>query len=181
MKHYRHILIGFLLTVLFLTRHPVAIAGDESKLSDAEVASIALVANQVSINYAKIAKQKSTNTSILKFAETMITDHMNFISDAAALNSKFGVAPKDNAISQKLLNDAAKITKELRLKSGKAFDNVYIDSEVAYHKSVITAMETQLIPETTNDELKKLLQNILLTFKSHLEQAITIQKNLSNA
>ncbi len=181
MKNYRRILIGFLLAVLLLTKHPAAVAGDDSKLSDAEVASITLVAIQVSINYGKIAKQKSTDTNVLKFAETVINDHMNFISDAAGINSKSGVAPKDNAISQKLLNDAAEITKELRLKSGEAFDKAYIDSEVVYHKFVITVMETQLIPETDNDEMRKFLQNTLLSFKSHLEHAITVQNKISKS
>jgi len=111
----------------------------------------------------------------------MINDHMNFISEAAGINSKSGVAPKDNSISQKLLNDAAKITKELRSKSGKEFDKAYIDSEVAYHKLVITALETQLIPETNNDEMRKFLQNILLSFKIHLAHAITVQNKISKS
>ena len=50
-------------------------AQENTKLSDAEVASVAVVANQIDINYGEIAKKKSKNADILKFAETMISDH----------------------------------------------------------------------------------------------------------
>src|SRR5690606_1279815 len=73
------------------------------KLSDAEIASVAVVANQIDINYAAVAKKKSKDTEILKFAETMANDHKAVIGQAAALVKKLGVTPKDNAVSQKLL------------------------------------------------------------------------------
>ena len=116
-------------------------AQENPKLSDAEVASVAVVANQIDISYGEIAKKKSKNADILKFAETMISDHKAVIAQAAALVKKLGVTPKDNAVSQKLLADAEKTKKTLRSKSGKAFDKAYIDNEVAYHKAVIAAVE----------------------------------------
>jgi len=181
MKKYTTILVSLLFTATFLAINSAASATIDSNLSEGEVASIALVANHVSINYGKIAKAKSTNQEVLTFAETMINDHMNLISSAAAINSKLAVTPKDNVISQKLLNDAAKITKELRSKSGWAFDKAYIESEIAYHKFVIKGIETELIPETTNAEMRTLLENILSSFKSHLQNAITVQNNMSKS
>lgn len=44
---------------------------ENPKLSDAEVASVAVVANQIDIDYAEIAKKRSKNQDVLKFAETM--------------------------------------------------------------------------------------------------------------
>ena len=125
-------------------------AQENPKLSDPEIASVAVVANQIDISYGEIAKEKSKNADILKFAETMISDHKAVIAQAAALVKKLGVTPKDNAVSQKLLADAEKTKKTLRSKSGKAFDKAYIDNEVAYHKAVIAAVEDLLIPETDN-------------------------------
>jgi putative membrane protein len=104
------------------------------------VASVAVVANQIDISYGEIAKQKSKNEDILKFAETMITDHSAVIAQAAALVKKLGVTPKDNAVSQKLLVDAEKTKSALLSKSGQAFNKAYIDNEVAYHKAVIAAV-----------------------------------------
>ena len=154
-------------------------AQESPKLSDPEVASVAVVANQIDISYGEIAKERSKNADILKFAETMISDHKAVIAQAAALVKKLGVTPKDNAVSQKLLADAEKTKTMLRSKSGKAFDKAYIDNEVAYHKAVIAAVEGLLIPETDNGELKSLLQNVVPALKTHLEHAIMVQNKIS--
>ena len=154
-------------------------AQENHKLSDAEVASVAVVANQIDINYAEVAKKQSKNADILKFAETMISDHKAVIAQAAALVKKLGVTPKDNAVGQKLLADAEKTKKGLQSKSGKAFDKAYIDNEVAYHKAVIAAVEGLLIPETENKELKALLENVVPALKTHLDHAIMVQNKLS--
>ncbi|HYG38239.1 MAG TPA: DUF4142 domain-containing protein [Cytophagales bacterium] len=153
-----------------------AFSQENPKLSDAEVASVAVVANQIDINYAELAKEKSRNKEILKFAETMANDHKAVIGQAAALVKKLGVTPKDNVVSQQLLADAEKTKSTLSSKNGKDFDKAYIDNEVAYHKAVISAVEGLLIPETENAELKALLQNILPALRTHLSHAEMVQK-----
>ncbi len=152
------------------------LAQDNPKLSDAEVAHVAVVANQIDIAYADIAKEKSKEADILKFAETMKNDHNAVISQASALVKKLSVTPKDNSVSQKLLADAEQTKKTLRSKSGKAFNKAYIDNEVAYHQAVIGAVEGLLIPEAENAELKALLQNVVPALKTHLEHAQMVQK-----
>jgi len=150
------------------------------KLSDAEIASVAVVANQIDVSYAEIAKKQSTNEDVLKFAETMISDHSAVINQAVALVKKLGVTPKDNAVSQKLLKDAEKTKKTLHSISGKAFNKAYVDNEVTYHKAVIAAVEDVLIPESDNKELKDFLQNVVPVLKTHLEHARMLQSKLSN-
>ena len=83
-------------------------AQKKPKLSDAEVASVAVVANQIDIDYAEIARKRSKNQDVLKFAETMKNDHTAVIGQAVALVKKLGVSPKDNGVSKKLLADARK-------------------------------------------------------------------------
>ena len=146
------------------------------KLTDPEIASVAVTANQVDINYATLAKQKSKNKDILNFAATMAADHKSVIDQAVALVTKLGVTPKDNAVSQKLNADAEKTKKSLGEKSVAAFDKAYIDNEVAYHKAVISVVETVLIPQAQNAELKALLQKVLPTLRTHLEHAEMVQK-----
>ncbi len=154
-------------------------AQQNPKLSDAEVASVAVTANQIDIDYAEIAKEKSKNKEILRFAETMKNDHTAVINQAVALVTKLNVTPKDNAVSQQLLADAAKTKKTLQAKSSRTFDKAYIDNEVAYHKAVIGAVEDLLIPEAENAELKELLTNVLPALKTHLAHAEMVQKQIS--
>lgn len=156
-----------------------AIGQENPKLSDAEVASVAVTANQIDISAAKLAQKKSKNPEITKFAETMINDHQAVIDQASALVKKLGVAPKDNDVSRKLLADAKKTEEALMAKSGPEFDTAYIENEVAYHKAVISAINGLLIPETENQELKELLQNVLPAFNAHLEHAEMVKKQIA--
>jgi putative membrane protein len=67
----------------------------------------------------------------------------------------------------------------LLAKSAEGFDKAYIDNEVAYHKAVISTVETVLIPQTANAELKALLQQVLPTLRAHLEHAEMVQKTVA--
>jgi putative membrane protein len=150
----------------------------KAKLTDPEIASIAVTANQVDINQAAVAKERSKNIQVLHFAETMANDHKAIIAQAVALVTKLKVTPKDNAVSRKLNADAAKTIAALKTKSGKDFDKAYIDNEVAYHKAVISVVKGTLIPAATNPELKELLKKVVPALKVHLEHAEMIQKEL---
>ncbi|MBK0402646.1 DUF4142 domain-containing protein [Adhaeribacter sp. BT258] len=148
-------------------------------LSDPEVASVAVTANQIDIDYAKIARERSKNADVIAFADMMAKDHQSVIDQAVALVTKLNVTPKDNATSKKLMADAEKTKTMLRSKSGAAFDKAYIDNEVTYHKAVISTVNNVLIPETENAELKKLLQDVAPILNAHLEHAQMVQKQFN--
>ena len=148
------------------------------KLNDAEIASIAVTANQIDINAAEFAKSKTKNTEISNFANTMITDHTSVINQATALVKKLKVTPQDNAVSRQLQANAKKNLASLKGKKGAAFDRAYAKNEVAYHKVVISTVENTLIPQAQNAELKSLLQSVLPVLKTHLAHAEMVVKNL---
>lgn len=174
MKRFKTCLLaaGALLLGLLLSDPAAA----QTQLSDPEIASVAVVANQIDVAYGKIALQKSKDKEVRKFAQTMVTDHSATIEAATNLVNKLKVTPKDNAMSQSLQKDAGKTKKMLHAKSGRAFDKSYVDNEVAYHRSVIQVVETILIPQAKNEELKSLLQSALPVFKAHLQHAEMLQK-----
>lgn len=145
-------------------------------LTDPEIASVAVTANQIDINAAKVAKEKTKNADVVKFADMMIKDHQSVIDQAVALVKKLGVTPKDNDVSKKLNSDAQATKKMLLSKSGSAFNKAYIDNEVAVHKAVIDMVQNTLIPQTQNPELKALLEKVLPVLKTHLEHAEMVQK-----
>lgn len=157
---------------------PVA-AEVPAKLNDAEIASVAVTADQIDIDYAAIAKEKSKNADVLKFAATMAKDHGSVNAQAIALAKKLGVTPQDNATTQSLLAQAATTKDMLNSKSGADFDKAYIDNEVAYHKAAIGVVENTLIADASNPELKSLLESALPVFKEHLKHAEMIQAKFS--
>ncbi|MBD0332945.1 MAG: DUF4142 domain-containing protein [Chitinophagaceae bacterium] len=165
--------------VCFFLFSASAWAQKSGKLSDAEIASVSVVANQVDIDAGRLAQQKTKDAAILDFAKTMINDHQSVVDKASALVKKLGITPQDNDLSRQLLAGAEKTKRMLQAKSGQAFNRAYIDHEVAYHQAVITTVEGRLIPEATNAELKALLQSVLPVLRTHLEHAQMVQKNIA--
>lgn len=151
---------------------------DTPKLNDAEIASVAVTANQIDVDYGKIAMDRSKNSDVHEFANTMINDHNAVIKMAVDLANKLGVVPQDNAVTQSLLAQSKETTKTLKSLKGKAFDKAYIDNEVAYHKAVIDAVNGLLIPQTQNKELKELLQTAVPILEAHLGHAEMAQKKI---
>lgn len=166
---------GTLLVFMLLTSADTT-AQNTPQLTDPEIASVAVTANQIDVDYALIAEKKSHNADVLRFAKTMKDDHTAVINMAVKLAQKLGVTPMTNSVTKSLLDGAKSMTKTLNSKSGKAFNKAYIDNEVAYHASVIGAVENLLIPQAQNAELKGLLVKVLPTLKAHLEHAKMVQK-----
>jgi putative membrane protein len=142
-----------------------------AKLTDPQIAHIAYTAGVIDITAAKQALEKSENKDVKAFANDMVRDHEAVNKQALDLVKKLKVTPEDNDTSRTLSKNAAAELKKLSTLKGAAFDKAYIDNEVAYHKAVDNALETQLIPSASNAELKSLLQTGLKIFQSHEQHA----------
>jgi putative membrane protein len=158
-----------------------AIAKPAPKLTDPEIASAAVMANQVDIDHALIALKRSDNSSIRKFALDMVRDHTTIIQQAVALAKKLGVTPKSNAVTKSLMKGDKKVSKMLKSKWKKAFNKAYINNEVTYHKAVIKDVKNVLIPQTKNKQLKSLLKKVVPVLKQHLKMAENAQKKISGS
>jgi putative membrane protein len=147
-------------------------------LSDPEVAHVAVTANSIDIELARLAQSRTGNHDVKQFATTMITDHSAVNAQASALATKLCVTPKDNEVSQSLLKGAAEARATVEPLKGKVFDKAYIDREVAYHQAVLDALDKLLIPTTSNAELKQLLVDVQPAIATHLEHAKKLQSVL---
>lgn len=173
-------LFGAVLLTAMLSSTAVSAQDQKTpKLTDPEIASVAVTANQVDVGYAEIALKKSHNKDVRNFATTMKNDHNAVIKMAVDLVTKLKVTPLTNDVSKSLLDGAKKEKAVLNAKTGKAFDKAYVDNEVAYHIFAIGAVENMLIPQAQNAELKALLEKALPIFKTHLEHAKMIQKKMN--
>ncbi len=161
--------------ILLATLTATAQAAD--KPSDAQIAHIAYTAGDIDVKAAKVALEKSKDESVRAFANNMVTDHTAVNDKALALVKKLGVTPEDNDTSKSLVKQDAEKQAKLAKLSGAAFDRAYIDNEVAFHKTVLAALEKTLIPSAQNAELKSLLQTGLKIFQGHEQHAEKIAAN----
>jgi len=155
-----------------------ALAQGGAKPTDPQIAHIAYTADQLDIEAAKQALEKSKNKDVRAFAEDMVRDHTAVNKQALDLVKKLKVTPEDNDTSKALTKQAAAKRAELAKLSGAAFDKAYITNEVAYHKTVNSALENTLIPSASNGELKNLLQTGLKIFQGHEQHAEHVASEL---
>jgi putative membrane protein len=175
MTMIRTVLAGALFTVLAAN----AQGQQAAKPTDPQIAHIAYTAGKIDIDAAKMALQKSKNKDVRAFAKEMERDHTAVNKQALALVNKLKVKPEDNPTSQSLLQDAAKRAAELKGLKGAAFDKAYADNEVAYHKTVNSALSDTLIPSAQNAELKSLLETGLKLFTEHQQHAEHLDSELT--
>ena len=146
--------------------------------NDAQIAQIVLTADSVDVDYGNLAVKKTKNAEVKAFAETMIRDHSAVNAKATALATKLGMTPEASDTSKSLKSDGDKEMAKLKAMRGAEFDKAYIDNEVAYHESVIGALDEVLLPNAKNAELKNLLESGRPIFVSHLNHAKEVQASL---
>jgi putative membrane protein len=145
-------------------------------VTDPQIASIVVTANQVDIDAGNLAKKQAANAEVKKFADLMVTDHAGVNKSATTLVTKLKVTPEDNPTSQSLKSGGDANLKTLKGLKGAAFDKAYVDHEVAYHQAVIDAIDKTLIPGAK----KALLVKVRPAFVAHLEHAKHLQSSLGS-
>jgi putative membrane protein len=144
-------------------------------ITDGQIASIVVTANQVDIDAGTLAAARANDPAVRAFGQQMVRDHTNVNKVALELATKLKLVPEDNATSQSLKTDGDRALSSLRALSGAAFDNAYVDREVAYHQQVIDALDKILIPGAQNAELKALLVKVRPAFVAHHSHAKQLQ------
>lgn len=145
-------------------------------VTDPQIASIVVTANQVDIDAGTLAESMGSSADVKAFGKQMVTDHSGVNKQAVDLVTRLKVTPEDNATSRSLKDGGAKNVATLKTLKGKAFDTAYIAHEVAYHQQVLDALDKVLIPNAKNADLKALLVKVRPAFVAHLEHAKHVQE-----
>ena len=157
---------------------PRAETGAAPAVTDPQIAAIVVAANNVDIEAGRLAQANATNPEVRAFGERMVTDHSGVNKSAVDLVTKLGVTPEENPTSRQLTEGGAQTREQLQSMSGAEFDRAYISNEVAYHQTVLQAVDNTLIPSAQNAELKALLVSVRPAFVAHLKLAQQIQASL---
>ncbi len=137
---------------------------------DPTIVAIFDAANAIDVETGNLAIQRSSTESVRNFARMMVTDHSNVRKLGQDLAHKLGVTPtppSDDAMAR----DHRAVMQRLRGLSGAAFDRAYVEQEIAFHKAVIEAVTTTLLPAIDNAELKALVEKVAPAFVAHQKAA----------
>lgn len=149
-----------------------------SKLDDPTIVAIFDAANTWDIQTGELAVKNGSSKEIRDFGAMLARDHKNVRQQGRDLAKKLGVTPtppKDFAMTK----DHEAAMKKLESLKGKEFDKAFLQHEVGYHKAVIDAVTTTLLPALQNAEVKDLVTKVAPAFKAHEDAAQNMLNKIS--
>ncbi|GJG87085.1 hypothetical protein tb265_22660 [Gemmatimonadetes bacterium T265] len=150
------------------------------KMTDPEIVSLTQAADEGEIMTSKVALTKATNPDVRKFAQQMIADHTQMISQRNALGKAQNLKPAAGAKDS--IGDAGKkMTAALQAApKGMAFDTAYVNGQVMAHTNTL-AMVQKAEGEAQNAALKGMLTKAAPIVQKHLDAAKSLQSKLAGS
>jgi putative membrane protein len=161
------------------TASPTPVSAAVRGLDDATIVAIFDAANTADIETGSLAVKKGSTKEVRDFGAMLVRDHKMVRQQGRDLAKKLGVTPTPPANDQSARDHAAAM-KKLRGLDGKAFDHAFLQHEVAFHKAVIDAVTTTLLPAIQNAELKDLVVKVAPAFQAHMMAAQNLDTKLGN-
>jgi putative membrane protein len=139
-------------------------------LDDATIVAIFDNANTADIETGNLAAKRGSTNEVRQFGAMLARDHAMVRQQGRDLAKKLGVTPTPPAGDTSAQAQAA-VMRKLDGLRGSEFDRVFLEREVKFHKDVIAAIETTLLPAIKNEELRALVVKVAPAFKAHLTMA----------
>jgi putative membrane protein len=144
--------------------------GKADKLDDPTIVAIFDAANTWDIQTGTLAEKKGSSKEVRDFGHMLARDHGVVRQQGRDLAKKLGVTPTPPK-NFGMVKDHEAAMKQLESLHGKAFDKAFLEHEVAFHKAVIDAVNTTLMPALQNQEVKDLVTKVAPAFKAHEDAA----------
>ncbi|KAA3655150.1 MAG: DUF4142 domain-containing protein [Proteobacteria bacterium] len=155
-------------------------ANAETRLDDATILAIFDQANWADISTARLGIKRANSKTVKDLAIMVATDHEAVQAMGRALAKKLALIPSPPDDDTSAAAHAEAVGK-LQAQSGAAFDAAYLTHEIAFHRAVIAAIRTTLLPQATHPELKALITQVLPGFEHHLSSTESAARSLGVA
>ena len=147
-------------------------------LDDPTIVAIFDAANTADIETGTLAAKRGSTKEVRDFGAMLARDHTNVRQQGRDLAKKLGVTPTPPKDDQSARDHAAAM-KRLRALKGAEFDHAFLQHEVAFHKAVIDAVTTTLLPAIQNAEVKALVVKVAPAFQAHMLAAQNLDNKIS--
>ena len=149
-----------------------------SALNDPTIVAIFDAANTADIETGALAAERGSSKEVRDFGSMLARDHKQVRQQGRDLAKKLGVTPTPPKDDQGAKDHAAAMAR-LRGLKGPAFDQAFLQHEAAFHKAVIDAVTSTLLPAIQNAELKTLVVQVAPAFEAHMIAAQNLEKKLT--
>ena len=149
-----------------------------SALDDPTIVAIFDAANTADIETGTLAAERGSSKEVRDFGSMLARDHRQVRQLGRDLAKKLAVTPTPPKDDQGAKDHAAAMAR-LRSLHGAAFDQAFLQHEAAFHKAVIDAVTSTLLPAVQNAELKALVVQVAPAFEAHMIAARNLEKKLA--
>lgn len=157
--------------------HPTAQAAAPA-LDDPTIVAIFDQANTADIATGKLAAERGHSKEVRQFGAMLARDHAMVRQECRDLAKRLGVTPTPPA-GDKSAEDQAAVIRRLSALHGAEFDRAFLEREAQFHKDVIAAINSTLLPAIENEELKALVVKVAPAFQAHLQMVENLTKQLA--
>jgi putative membrane protein len=147
-----------------------------TSMSSADIAGIMTAASEGEVDHAQAATPHLTTQAARDFAAMMISDHSAALDDARTIFASNHIVARNSNGQVSMMREQ---TKQIvaAVNNAASADRIYMQSQVNIHQSLLTMLDTQLIPSAQND-LFNLLQRQRTAVAAHLDRARQILAEL---
>jgi Predicted outer membrane protein len=156
--------------LIFAGAASTAGAQNKGKLDDPTIVAIFDAANTWDMETGALAAKRGKTHDVRDFGAMLVKAHRGVRQEGRDLAKKLHVTPTPPK-NFGMAKDHADAMRKLRSLHGAAFDRAFLAHEVAYHKAVIDAVTTTLLPALQNAEVKNLVTSVAPAFQAHMAQA----------
>ena len=142
------------------------------------VLSQVAVANQTEIQQAEAAAKKATEPTVKQFATQIARDHKANSKELEQLAAKVGATLGDRDAQAATESQSATMG-ELAGKTGKDYDQAFIEAQIQAHEQNIDKIRNQLLPASDNPEVREYLQQTAAAMEGHLASAKQLKQDLN--
>jgi putative membrane protein len=147
---------------------------------DPTIVAIFDAANTADMETGALAEKQGSSREVRDFGAMLVRDHNAVRQQGRDLAKKLGVTPTPPKDDQSAKDHAA-VMERLRSLQGAEFDRAFLQHEQAFHKAVIDAIQSTLLPAIDNAELKALVVKVAPAFEAHRKMAQELEKKVGGA
>lgn len=151
----------------------------EQGLDDGQIVQIMMAINEGEITAAKEALKKKLTPSVESYANYLLQQHQQNQEELLALTKQLQLEPQDSPVSQTVETSGKGDLRDLEALQGPAFDKAYVDTMVKEHQGGLNVIESKLIPQAKNAQLKSFVEKFRTMVSLHLQKGKELQKDFN--
>jgi len=144
-------------------------------LGDAEILQIVTTLDSGEIERADLARKKASDRQVAAYAEQILQEYVRAKGEAERLAGSLRSKPVPSSLADDLDETGRQTMQALHAADSRAFDSLYLRSQIQQHEEVLDLLDNHLIPRADDSRLKLHLQNSRALVDSHLSKAKQVQ------